>query len=357
MEAAQVVLPVAGLAAGTVLGFVARRNFFCTLSALEQHWYGNNSNGLRSWVLAAVIAAILTQTMNAAGIADTRSSFYLTASFSWLGAVVGGLAFGFGMALVGTCGYGALVRLGGGSLKSLMAVLVLGITALSTQRGLLGLGRVSISDQFQLDLSAAGDQSIPSLVDAVTSVNLSAVTIVVLLVVPLIWIFRDPAFRTDRRGIVTALVVGCVVAFGWFATSRFAETSFVPVQLESASFVVPLADVILHFAAFTGTGPDYGVGMVFGTVFGSALAARMADNVRWEACDDARELSRHIIGAALMGFGGVLALGCTIGQGISAASLLAVSVPVTMISIGFGARMGLAFLLEGSALAPFRRFG
>ncbi len=356
MEAAQVVLPAAGLAAGTVLGFVARRNFFCTLSALEQHWYGNNSNGLRSWVLAAVVAAILTQTMIAAGLADTSSSFYLTTSFSWLGAIVGGLAFGFGMALVGTCGYGALVRLGGGSLKSLMAVLVLGITALSTQRGLLGLGRVNISDQFQLDFSLAGDQSIPSLVNAVSSVNLSAVTIVVLLAVPLIWIFRDRAFRTDRRGIVTALVVGCVVAFGWFATSRLAGTSFVPIQVESASFVVPLADVILHFAAFTGTGPDYGVGMVFGTVFGSALAARMADNVRWEACDDARELSRHIIGAALMGFGGVLALGCTIGQGISAASLLAVSVPVTMISIGFGARMGLAFLLEGSAMAPFRKF-
>lgn len=354
MEAAQIVLPAAGLAAGTVLGFVARRNFFCTLSALEQHWYGNNSNGLRSWVLAAAVAAILTQAMNAAGLADTSSSFYLATSFSWFGAIAGGLAFGFGMALVGTCGYGALVRLGGGSLKSLMAVLVLGITALSTQRGLLGLGRVNISDQFQLDFSLAGDQSIPSLVDSAFSVNLSAATTVVLLALPLFWVFRDAAFRTDRRGIVTALVVGGVVAFGWFITSLVAETSFVPVQLESASFVVPLADVILHFAAYTGSVPDYGVGMVFGTVLGSALAARQADNVRWEACDDARELSRHIIGAALMGFGGVLALGCTIGQGISAASLLAVSAPVTMIFIGIGARMGLAFLLEGSATAPFR---
>lgn len=356
MEAAQIVLPVAGLAAGTVLGFVARRNFFCTLSALEQHWYGNNSNGLRSWILAAVIAAVLTQAMMAAGIADVSSSFYLATSFSWLGAIVGGLAFGFGMALVGTCGYGALVRLGGGSLKSLMAVLVLGITALSTQRGLLGLGRVNISDRFQLDFSPAGDQSIPSIVDAVFSVSLSGATTIVLLAIPLFWIFRDPAYRTDRRGMVTALVVGSVVALGWLVTSRIAETSFEPVQVESASFVVPLADVILHFAAFTGSVPDYGVGMVFGTVLGSAMAARLADNVRWEACDDARELSRHIIGAALMGFGGVLALGCTIGQGISAASLLAVSVPVTMISIGFGARMGLAFLLEGSALAPFRKF-
>ena len=95
--------------------------------------------------------------------------------------------------------------------------------------------------------------------------------------------------------------------------------------------------------------------MVIGTVAGSAIAARSADNVRWEACDDARELSCHILGAFLMGSGGILALGCTIGQGISAASLLAISVPVTMTSIVLGARMGLSFLLEGSLLSSFRQ--
>ena len=96
-------------------------------------------------------------------------------------------------------------------------------------------------------------------------------------------------------------------------------------------------------------------GMVVGTILGAAIAANSADDVRWEACDDARELSRHIAGAAMMGFGGVLALGCTIGQGVSAASLLAVSVPVSMLSIIFGARLGLAWLLEGSIVSAFRR--
>ena len=142
--------------------------------------------------------------------------------------------------------------------------------------------------------------------------------------------------------------------FGWIVTSYFARNSFDTVQIELASFVAPVGDTILQFVAFTGIAPDYGVGLVIGTVVGSALAARSADNVRWEACDDAREFSRHIFGAALMGCGGILAIGCTIGQGISAASLLSASVPVTMFSIVFGARMGLSFLLEGSLMSAFK---
>ena len=108
-------------------------------------------------------------------------------------------------------------------------------------------------------------------------------------------------------------------------------------------------------ADVTGANPNVAAVVVIGVVLGAAFAARLADDVRWEACDDARELKRHIMGAALMGFGGVLAFGCTIGQGISAASMLAVSVPFTMGAIVLGARLGLAWLLEGSIASAFRR--
>ena len=119
---------------------------------------------------------------------------------------------------------------------------------------------------------------------------------------------------------------------------------------------MPVGDTILQFITFTGTLPDYGVGLVIGVVLGAALIAFRRNDVRWEACDDASELGRHIAGAFMMGTGGVFAMGCTIGQGISAASVLAVSAPVVMLSIVVGARLGLAYLLEGSIFGLFRGF-
>lgn len=354
MEPVAFTLPFAGLISGTVLGFVARRNFFCTLSALEQHWYGNNSAGVRTWALSAAVAIVLTQALVLTGSFDPQTSFYLTPQFGWLGAIIGGLCFGFGMALVGTCGFGALVRLGGGSLKSLMAVLVLGFTALSTQRGLLAFVREEINSLVPMDFSFAGNQSLPAIFSALAGTDLSLPVTGVILAGLFFWIFRDPGFRGNRSAILTGAIVGLVVTAGWAATTAMAAVSFDPVQIESASFVAPIADALMQFGIVTGAAPDYGVGLVFGVIFGSAIAARLADDVRWEACDDARELSRHIAGAALMGFGGILALGCTIGQGISAASVLAVSVPVVMASILLGARMGLSYLLEGSILAGIR---
>jgi hypothetical protein len=355
MESTIILLPSAGLIAGIALGFVARRNFFCTLSSLEQHWYASNSNGLRTWVLAATVAAILTQLSIGFALIDVSDSIYLTTNFAWLGAVVGGIAFGLGMAFVGTCGFGALVRLGGGSLKSLVAVLILGISALSAQRGLLGLGRTEFFDNFQIDLAFAGSQAVPDIVSALVGSNVAMPVTVSLLAISLFWIFSDATYREDRKSIFTGTSIGAIVTFGWFATIYFSKYSFDNIQIESASFVAPVGDTILQFTAFTGSTPDYGIGVVIGTIIGSAIAARSADNIRWEACDDARELSRHIFGATLMGAGGVLALGCTVGQGVSAASLLAISVPVTMLSIGLGARMGLSYLLEGSFVSALKR--
>lgn len=355
MEWSQLVVLLAGVLCGGVLGFVARRNFFCTLSALEQYWYADNSTGVRTWAMAGVIAAALTLAAQLTGLADTSGSFYLNPAFGWLGAIAGGVAFGVGMALVGTCGFGALVRLGGGSLKSLMAVLVLGLTAISAMRGILALSRTGFIDAFHIDLSFAGNQSMPRIAAALTGLDIE-LPVAAALIAGATWlIMRDGEFRGNRRALVTALVIGTMIAAGWVVTSWHASVSFEPAQIMSASFVAPVADTLMAFAFFTGVIPGYGVGMVVGTVAGAALAARLADDVRWEACDDARELSRHIAGAALMGFGGILTVGCTIGQGLSAASLLTLSFPVVILSIMAGARLGLAWLLEGSIAHAFRR--
>jgi len=348
-------LPLAGLAAGIALGYVARVNRFCTLSALERHWYAGDSTGVRTWALAAATALVATQAMLLAGVIDLSDSFYLSTEFGLTGAIAGGLMFGFGMALVGTCGFGAVVRLGGGSLRSLVVLIVLGLSALATQRGVVGLARIQVVDNLALDLSFAGDQSIGSLASVLVGADIRVLVAIAISTALLFWIFRDAGFRAKTKSIVTGTVIGLVIAFGWFATVTAAEHAFDPVQLEAGSFVVPVGDLILQFITFTGTLPDYGVGLIAGTLVGAALGAWHKDDTRWEACDDARELGRHLTGGVLMGVGGVIAMGCTVGQGITAVSTLALSAPVVIGSIAVGARMGLAWLLEGSPLAPFRR--
>lgn len=354
MEDVGWLLPIAGGLAGIVIGAAARYDRFCTLAAFERFWYANDSSGLRTWMLAATVAIIATQALSLSGLVDLRQSFYLDPAFGWTGAIIGGVAFGFGMALVGTCGFGALVRLGGGSLRSLVVLLVLGLSALAAQRGLIAQGRVVVVDNLAADLSFAGDQSLGSLATALLGFDASLLTAVVVVALLLAWVFSAPGYRRRFSNILTATIIGCTIAFGWLATSWAAQHAFEPVQIEAGSFVVPVGDTIIQFVAFTGVLPDYGVGLVIGVALGAALVAWRRHDVRWEACDDARELGRHIVGAFLMGTGGVFAMGCTIGQGVTAASALAVSAPLVMLSIALGARLGLSYLLEGSLWSVFR---
>ncbi|EFO29437.1 YeeE/YedE family membrane protein [Roseibium sp. TrichSKD4] len=348
------VLPFAGIAAGAVIGFLARRNHFCTLSALERHWYAGDSTGLRTWVLAAMTALLTTQVLVHLGLADTASSFYLSSSFPLTGAIAGGVMFGFGMALVGTCGFGAVIRLGGGSLRALVVLTVIGLAALATQRGILGVVRVPLVDDMALDLSSVGGQSMGSLASYMVGADITWLVALAVCAAGFIWIFRSRTYRSEWTHIGTGVAIGLAISFGWVATTWASKSALDPVQIEAGSFVVPVGDTILQLITYTGVLPDYGVGLIVGVLFGAVTAAVLKKDIRWEACDDARELGRHILGGTLMGIGGVVAMGCTIGQGISGFSTLAISAPIVLLSIGLGARMGLSWLLEGSILAAFQ---
>lgn len=341
-------LPLAGLLIGTIMGLTARWNHFCTLSALERHWYGDDSNGLRSWVLAAATALLTTQLLLAAGVIELNDSFYLGSDLSILGAVAGGFLFGIGMALVGTCGFGALVRLGGGSMRSLIIVIAIGLAALTAQRGILGRLRHAYIEPLSIDLSPVDSQSVAAIVTEVTGRSLQLPVALLCCGVLFYWIFSCSKFREDKRAILTGMLIGLCVTAGWLATSGLTDVLYRQVQIESASFVMPPGELVLSLIAVTGMIPDYGIGLVVGVVLGAAIAAMVKKDVHWEACDDARELSRHLGGAFLMGTGGVLAAGCTIGQGVSAASTMAISAPIVFFSICLGAKLGLNYLLEGS---------
>ncbi len=343
-------VPAAGMAVGTLMGHEARRHHFCTMSALERHWYAADSRGLRAWVLAALVALVATQVLAIAGFIDTGSSFYLSEPVPVAGTIIGGLMFGFGMALVGTCGFGAVVRLGGGNLRALVVLTGIGLAALSAQRGLVGQFREALIEPLSLDLTDNGFAHAGSLFAGHGALLAAAL----IAAAGLWWVLRDAAFRADRGKWSVGIVIGLCITAGWVITTLASQSLFSIVQVEAGSFVMPVGDAILQIITVTGVLPDYGIGLVGGVFLGAAIAAWRADDMRWEACDDARELSRHLLGAFLMGTGGVFALGCTIGQGVSAASVLALSVPLAMVSIAIGARIGLALLIEGEPFAFLR---
>lgn len=338
---------MAGLGCGTFIGVVARLNHFCTLSSLERYWYADDARGVRTWALAGAVALLLTQLLQLNNRIDIASSFYLAPTFNPLGTIIGGLAFGFGMALVGTCGFGALVRLGGGSLRSLIILCTMGLAALTASRGVFGQLRLFINDRFSIDFSAFKSQSIADIASALTGFNLSIPVTLIIGALIIYWVFRSSRYRQEYTQQFTGMAIGAAVAFGWWATSYFKQQLFTEVQVESASFVLPPGEILMNIIFSTGSLPDYGMGLTVGVVLGSAIASVLSDDVRWEACDSAQELGRHLIGAILMGIGGVFALGCTIGQGVSAISVLAISAPIALASIVLGARIGLSLLLSG----------
>jgi len=347
-------LPLLGLLCGIALGAVARYYRFCTLTALERYWYADDSTGLRAWILAAAVAISLTQAAIFLEFISLEDSFYLVPRLSLLGIVLGGVLFGIGMAFVGTCGFGALVRIGGGSLQSLVVVVGIGLAALSTQRGVLSNIREAYIEPYAIDLSNFGSQAFPTLISHLTGLPLYWPIVCLVVFTLFYWIFKDPLFRKNNTGIFSGLFIGLCVAFGWFATFGLSHYLYEPVQLESASFVLPPGQFVQSLITRDAPIPDYGVGMVLGVVVGALVVALCQGDIRWEACDDARELRRHLTGAILMGVGGVLAGGCTLGQGVSGMSVLALSAPIVFLSICMGARLGLSWLVEGSLISFFR---
>jgi hypothetical protein len=347
-------LPLSGILTGIVVGFIARRQHFCTMAALERYWFAANSIGLRAWVLAAVTALLCTQTLVAFGVIDLSNSFYTTATLPVAGSILGGLMFGFGMAFVGTCGFGAIIRLGGGNLRALVVLTGIGLAAIAALRGVTGHFRVWLLDPLSVEFTQTGSQSLGAILSNISGVELQYPIAVLASAAGLWWVFRSDVFRAEKAKALGAVAIGACISLGWFWTTTFEQYRFEDTQIEAGSFVTPVGDTIMQIITVTGVFPDYGVGLVVGVFLGAALAAWKSNDMRWEACDDARELGRHLLGAFLMGTGGVFALGCTIGQGISAFSTLAISSPIVMVSVAIGARIGLGVLLEGSPFGFLR---
>jgi uncharacterized membrane protein YedE/YeeE len=311
---------------------------------------------MRMWALALAVAITGTTLLAISGAIDPAASFYTTRRFTPLAHAVGGLLFGFGMVLAGGCGSRALVRAGAGSLKAVVVVIVLGIVAYITLRGVLAVVRVNAIETLRHEL--ATPQDVPSLL-AGNYAPLNAIRAVVAAVVVLmlaVFVARGRAALT-RDSLLGGIGVGLVIVAAWYVSGRLGHIAEHPATLEDTylrtnsgrmealSFVAPVAYMLDYVMFFSDAARvvTFGVAAVAGVLVGSTLHALASGRFRWEGFRDTEDTANHLVGAALMGFGGVTALGCTIGQGISGASLLALGSWITIAAIIAGAVAALRY--------------
>ena len=332
-----------GMAGGLVLGLAARLGRFCTLGAIEDALYAQRYDRLAMWGVAIGTAIIGTQFAVAFGALDPRDTLYIATSGAVVAAIVGGLIFGYGMALCGNCGYGALARLGGGDLRSMVIVLVMGLGAYITLSGPLALPRMALFGTPDPTAALTGPAQTLALILPLHAAIIGIALGALILALGLWPLAKSKAHAAAFWGIC----VGGAIVSGWTGTAWVARTGFDDLPVVSHTFSAPVGETLLYAMTSTGNSLSFGIGSVAGVLIGAFAGSLLKGHFRWEACDDPRELKRQILGAFIMGMGAVIATGCSIGQGITGLSLLTWTAPLTLISTFVGSAAGLKILIGG----------
>src|SRR5256886_2527692 len=341
-----------------IFGAVGNKTRFCTMGAVSDWVNMGETSRLRMWLLAIAVAILGAAALQLAGLVDFSKSIYTSANFTWLSYVVGGFLFGVGMTLGSGCGSKTLIRIGAGSLKSVIVYVFLGIAAYMTLRGLLGAFRVGVLEKASLTL--APGQDLPSLLSAGLGLSKGAWTAALAAVVGgaiLAFVYASREFRSSFDYTLGGVVTGLVVVGGWYVSGHLGhlaedpntlQEAFVATnsgRMESFSFVSPMAYTLDYLMLWTDKSKiiTYGIASGMGVIAGSAAYALATKTFRWEGFRDAEDTANHIVGGMLMGFGGICALGCTIGQGISGFSTLALGSIITFVAIVAGSALTMKY--------------
>ncbi|WP_088286896.1 YeeE/YedE family protein [Ideonella sp. A 288] len=352
-----------GFALAFLFGAIAHRSNFCTMGALSDIVNMDHWGRMRMWLLAIAVAVAASAALSLTGQVDLGKSVVQRPVLPWLSLVVGGLAFGVGMTMSGGCANKNLVRLGGGSVRSLVVLVFMAIAAYMTLKGLFGQWRAALLDPVAIDLAASGwkDQSLGTALARVGGLEARAAQIGVASAVVLALLafsLKDRRFRANRVQVASGIALGLLVAAGWYVSGHLGygenpetlETVFHGTNsrtLESLSFVGPTAYTLELLMLWTDKSlhATMGIASVLGVVAGSAMVALATRSFRWEGFASLADLRNQLIGAGLMGFGGVTALGCTVGQGLSGISTLAIGSFIALAGIVAGSVLTLKVML------------
>jgi len=335
-----------------IFGAVGNKTNFCTMGAVSDWVNMGDGSRMRMWLLAIAVAVLGANALQVAGVIDLSKSIYQGPSFTWLSYIVGGFLFGVGMTLGSGCGSKTLIRIGGGSLKSLVVFVFLGIAAYMTLRGLFGAFRVDVLEKASVTL--AGGQDLPALASRTLGGAKSTWVTVLSLGIGLgliAFVYASRDFRASFDYTLGGVVTGLVVIGGWWVSGSLGHLAEHPETLqeafvgtntgrmESFSFVSPMAFSLEYLMLWTDKSKiiTYGIGSAAGVIAGSAVYTLATKQFRWEGFISAEDTASHVIGGILMGFGGITALGCTVGQGITGFSTLALGSIITFVAIIAGA--------------------
>ena len=334
-----------GLLGGFLIGALVQRSRLCTFGAMEDALMGQDWRRMKVFGLALGIALLITQALILTGNLDANRVTYLPARLPIVGLVLGGVMFGIGIALVGTCGFGSLVRLGTGDLRALVVVIVFGALAYAALRGILSGFRIGIIERWAIPMPGEIQSDFAVLLTWMTSFPVRMLLSGTIALGLIGLALADKRLRRAKRLLTAGAALGLVTGLGWAATGWWSDPFDLHQRPQSLTFVAPIARALFGVLAGQDQISDFGIASVIGVILGAFAASLAAREFRWEAYDDHHEMRRHLTGAALMGLGGVFAGGCTIGQGLSAGSLLAISMPVALASMLLGARIGIAIVM------------
>ena len=341
-----------------LLGAVMQKTGFCSMGAVSDIFIMSSWDRMRQWFLAIGVAILGFTLMASLGLIDPLKSFYTGNKFLWLSTLVGSILFGFGMVLSSGCGSKTLVRIGGGNLKSVIVFMVLGLTAYMTMRGFLGVIRINTLDTIFIAFNTPQDLS--SLLSGPMGMARSTLHLALGLIIG----FAFVAFALSKRSFWTfenlfaGIAVGLAICAVWWVSGNLGYVAEDPNTLEevflatnsgrmeSLSFVAPYAYSLDWLMMYSDTSKVLTLGIiaVVGMILGSAFVAVVTKTFRWESFRNAEDTASHLVGASLMGFGGVTALGCTVGQGLSGISTLAIGSFLALPGFIFGAYLGLRYL-------------
>jgi len=349
MSAASIVV-LAGLVIGLVYGAIGLLSGFCMMSSLRGWWAEGDGRLVRTYALAIGVAIAASQLLAASGVVDLGKSIYLQPAFSAPVMFVGGLLFGYGMVMSNGCGSRALVLLGRGNLRSLVVVIILAIFAQMTLKGLIAPARIAMVGASQ---TTATVSSLPALL---SSLGLSAIAARMLAASVMsaaltIFAFAYPPFRRSLGQIAAGVTIGILIAAGWYASGYLGADDFNPTPVVSLTFIAPIADALQYVMLSTGSTLNFGIVTVFGVFAGSLVTALLTGRFHLEGYQSPRHMLRSAGGAALMGTGGVMAFGCSIGQGLTGLSTLALASFVAVAGIMLGTAAGLRGALRVQPLA------
>ena len=339
-----------GFLIGLVFGAVGLVSGFCVVSGLRDLWTKDDGRMIRSIALAIAVAILGTQGLSALGYVDLTKSIYLAPSFSAPVVLLGGLMFGYGAVAANACASRAMVLLGRGNLRSLVVIATIAITAEMTLKGLIAPLRIALVNWTQASLSAV---SLPAYLaqaglDPAIAAGLAAAAVGIAL---LAYAFAYAPFRASKLLVVAGLVMGLLVVAGWFVTGFIGNDPFEPTPVASLTFIAPIADGLQYAMLSTGSTLNFGIVVMAGVLAGSFLTALVTRSFHVEGYSTHNHMLRSVGGAALMGVGGVMAFGCSIGQGLTGLSTLALPSAIAVAGILIGAAVGLRSPVRVVALA------